>query len=153
MNLLKALAITLYDFTRGTIWKIRENEWKEKLGDKYDQKSVRIWHPGLSIKKKQPRTFYELVPILHGSTGNRNGVVVKGLTSFRGENHTTVFRDIGPSSFQVGAVFKGDKIMPGEKPAGYWYEHNAVAQNHWKPKLDEDEQKSLLDFLKKRGLD
>jgi hypothetical protein len=153
VNLIKALAITLHDFTQGSIWKIREKEWKEKLGDEYDQKSKRIWHPGLSIKKKQPRDFYELVPVLHGSSGKRDGVVAKGLTSQRGENHTTVFRDIGPSSFQVGAVFKGDKIMPGEKPEGDWYQHNTVAKNHWKPRLDEDEQRSLLDFLKRRGLD
>ena len=153
MNLLKALAITLHDFTRGTIWKIRENEWKEKLGSKYDQKSKRFWHPGLSIKKKQPRNFYELIPVLHGSSGNRDGVVASGLTSRRGEYHTTVFRDIGPSFFQVGDVFKGDKIMPGEKPTGNWYQHNAVAKNHWKPRLDEDEQRSLLNFLNRRGLD
>ena len=60
--------------------------------------------------------------------GNRNRVVVKGLTSYRGEYHTTVFRDIGPSSFKVGDVFKGDKIMPEEKPAGNWYQHNAIAK-------------------------
>ena len=39
MNLLKAFVLSIYDFSRGSIWKIRENEWKEKLGEKYDQKS------------------------------------------------------------------------------------------------------------------
>ncbi len=153
MKPLHLLALTLYDFTRGTIWKVREAIWKETLGKKYDQKSTKVFHFGLSIRKKQPQSLHEMVPILHGTSGESGKVVARGLSRKGGDLYATSFRHIGPSSFRTGTVFQGDKILPAEKPEGYWYEHNPVVKNHWKPNLNEEEQGQLISFLKRRKLD
>ena len=150
---LHSLALALMDFTRGTVWKVREAFWKKTLGKEYDQKSTKVFHFGLSIRKKQPQSLHEMVPILHGTSGESGKVVARGLSQKEGDLYATSFRHIGPSSFRTGTVFQGDKILPCEKPAGYWYEHNTVVKNHWKPTLDKGENIQLLSFLERRNLD
>ena len=150
---LHSLALALMDFTRGTVWKVREAFWKETLGKEYDQNSEKKWHPGLSIRKKQPLGLFEMIPMLHGTTGSSGPVVARGLTPQKKSSHPTSFGHLAPASVQARSAFQGDKIMPAESPAGYWHEHNPIAKNHWKPKLDEVEHTQLVAFLERRNLD
>ena len=150
---LQRFALSLLDFTAGTLWRVREDVWKDKLGEDYDQESTRTWHPGLSIRKKQPQGFYEMIPMLHGTSANTGEVIVKGLTPDKGDYHTTSFGHLAPASVRSGMVFTADKVMPGEKPEGRWHDHNPITKNHWKPRLNEWEHNQLIEFLRRRRLD
>ena len=152
MTPLDLLLISLYDFLKGTIWKVREDAWQRNLGEGYDQKSKRLFRFGLSICKEQPAGLNEMIPMIHETTGHRGKIVAKGLSSHKGDDHPTSFGHIGPASIRIRLVFEGDKIKADERPAGHWSDHNQIAKNHWKPKLEKVEMDQLESFLKKRNL-
>jgi hypothetical protein len=148
-----SLAFYIYDFTRGTIWKFRENKWKNQLVDKNGESGEFSWNLVLSIRRKQPVSLFELVPILHGVSEDISGVVVKDLTPNSTEQNTAVFRNIGPSPFPVSCLHKSAELEGTEKPFDSILYHDDLSKNRWKPKLNDNELASLFTFLKKRGLE
>ncbi len=128
----KAVCYLAVDTCVGTLWWVEEDFWKKKLGAVYDLASTRKGHPGLSIRQRPPASPYEMIPMLHGSTGNRGPVRVEGLSDE--PDHLTSFGSLRP----VGA---GMDL--------FFY---AIRQNRHKPRLDQKEQAALLNWLKQKDL-
>jgi hypothetical protein len=141
----------LFDYMAGSLWKVREDLWQAKLGDKYDQNSTRQWHPGLSIKQGRI-TSYEAIPILFGtSSGDKfSSIIVKNVTEEEGAEKKTYFgKFIAP--MQVADI-TGQNSPKTDKLVGYNLELKQIVINHHKPKLTGSEMNQLEQWINKKGL-
>lgn len=125
---------TCFDLLRGTIWWVEEAVWKTSLSA-YDHKSTRVGHFGLSIRKAPPATPYEMIPMLHGTSGAQGPVVAHGLSQMNGENYPTSFGHLAPADLSTEDFRSG-----------------SIKRNDHKPKLSTTELNSLENWLKNRGL-
>lgn len=149
---LEALLAVCLDAGFGTLWQVREDVWIRML-PRYDSRSTRGWHPGVSLRTTPPRSLHEIVPMLHGTSGDEGPVVARGLTCELGPNYPTSFgRLVFPAKITVRDMTTTDKNSPVERPNGEWYLPRPVSQNVWKLRLDPSELKQLSGWAKSRNL-
>lgn len=149
---LDTLIAAVVDLSFGTVWQVREDVWRELLS-RY--RSDRAWHPGVSIRTKPYHSLDGYVPLLHGTSGKRGPVVVKGLTAREGPGYTTIFGKIlRPARVPVKEFISLAPGIPrsdvGEK--GWGLDVKRVVRNLDKPKLDPDERLNLWNWAEKKGL-
>ena len=139
----------LVDYKVGTLWKVREDLWKEKRVD-YDQNSDREWHPALSIKRTKICDSLEAIPLLHGTSrgSKRTSVIIKGITKEEGPDKKTYFgRIIAPMIMaDFTDAVKTDKLIGKE------FDIKRIVRNSHKPKIDDEEKKQLEKWLTRKGL-
>ena len=144
-----ALFNCVRDYSIGTIWRVREDVWKERKTD-YDQTSNRLWHPGLSIKRTKINNSLEAIPMLHGTSrgSKRKSVIIKGITEEEGPEKKTYFgRIIAPllmSDFTDSE--KSDKQVVKE------FDVQHIVRNSHKPKITDEEMVQLKKWLVKKGM-
>ena len=144
------LLTTCFDMGRGTLWQVREDLWKQHLKIHYN--SNRVWHPGLSLMKRKLGSIREYVPMLHGTTDKRGPVVVKGITTDKGEDHTTSFgRIIRPTPLPATAMIPVGSTKK-ELPKTNTLRTRGISQNIHKPRITDKEMKELNNWLATRGL-
>ncbi len=122
------------DVKRGTLWWIKEHCWQAGLRN-YDRNSSRNAHPGLSIREKPPAHPYEMIPFLHGTSGQQGPVVVRGLSADKDNDYPTSFGHLSPAELGVDD-----------------FRTHGIEANRHKPKLMKDELTKLNSWLKERGL-
>ena len=125
---------TLFDLLRGSIWWVKESVWLKTISS-YDRKSIRLGHFGLSIRKTPPVTPYEMMPMLHGTSGSQGPVVAYGLSENNGGSYPTSFGHLAPADLSVED-----------------FQYGCIKRNDHKPKLTPSEYVSLENWLKIRGL-
>jgi hypothetical protein len=139
----------LYDYSKGTLWKVREDLWQEsKLN--YDQNSKRKWHPGLSVKENKMITSCESIPVLHGtSKGNpEKSVVVTGITSERSNDEKTYFgRILAPLNMYDFISNERSNRLVVES-----LEVRRIESNSNKLKINKEEMEQLENWLVRKGL-
>jgi hypothetical protein len=153
-RLAAALARCL-DVSIGTVWRIREDAWRDYLAH-YDGEK-RDWHPGLSVRAEPVSSLYEMIPLLFGSSSWTGPVPVRGLTRERGPRSLTWFgRRVQPAYFPVPEFADPrpsprSRAHPGEL-VGRDLDRYRVAVNHDKPRLDPDELEDLKRWARSRRL-
>ncbi|NLF17965.1 MAG: hypothetical protein GX595_12055 [Lentisphaerae bacterium] len=138
------------DVSAGTLWRVREDAWVQRLEKGY--RSTRSWHPGLSLRQgRPPASLYEQVPMLHGSSGSGHGFVVRGVTRQLGPAHATHFGHFAPVSFAVVDLV-GVAALASEAPplAGFGLDRYAVTVNHDKPRVTADEYRCMESWARQR---
>ena len=139
---LLALLAKCLDVGFGTLWWIREDLLKDFVSE-YDQTSDRVGHPGLSLRQAPIRGLYEIVPLLHGTSGNRGPVVVRGLSE-RGADYSTSFgRLLFPARIPVAEFVRPAPDADPEKLTGPWHKRCRITANWLKPRLAESELAAL----------
>ena len=144
------------DVRMGTLWRVREDQWEDQLPDFYVPKNK--WHPGLSIMRAKSGGSEATVPLLHGTSGKKGPVVVKGISNEQkyDEDHTCVFGKIiapihlGESKLKEKAERDGPFSTQIED---LWYKEFEVVPNRNKPRLNDVEYAQLEDFLKRKMQD
>jgi hypothetical protein len=128
----------LFDYSIGTLWKIKEELWKKRIHRDEQYDSDRVWHPGLSIQRNRVVESYELIPILHGTSkgSNRKSIVVKGITEDRGAEKKTFF----------GRIFAPIEITD------FLFDKRSISKNRHKPKINTEELQQLEKWMQKKGL-
>ncbi len=137
------------DVSRGTLWRVREDVWKE-TSRSYDQHSTRQFHPGLSLLDKPPSSGYDQIPMAHGTSGTQGPVVARGLTAEKGPDHPTSFGHL------ITPVPLRDFLRPAadrdpDLLTGHWDEHSRIVPNFDKLRLDAEEDESLRRFRNSGG--
>lgn len=145
------LLTTCFDMGKGTLWKVREDVWKTNLRQNH-YNSTRTWHPGLSLMKRKLGSIREYVPMLHGTTDTRGPVVVKGITTDKGEDHSTSFgRMIRPAPLPVTAMIPTGPVN-ADLPKSNPLRTRGISQNTHKPNLTDTEMNNLNNWLDSKGL-
>ena len=127
---LKALEFLL-DYSRGTLWWVKDRLWKEVNPDFVVK---RRGHPGLSISNRKAGSLYDYIPMAIGTTKRpQHCVVVKNMTDPEecGER-VTHFAVLRPMRLRF------DDFGSSE----------GVFMNEYKPRIDSAEMKSLDEMLK-----
>ena len=139
----------LFDYSIGTLWKIREDLWKERDLN-YDQNSNRKWHPALSIKQVPVCDSLEAIPVLHGtSKGSKyTSVIVKNLMEKNTPDKETYFgRIIAPMIMpDFTDAEKSDVLIVGDLSV------KRIEKNSYKPKVTDEEMKQLKKWLLRKGM-
>jgi len=147
---------THIDMSLGTVWRIREELWKETFllqGQAYDLESTRHWHPGLSLRVAPLKSVHEYVPMLHGSSGAEGPVVVKGLTREKGSDYPTSFgKIVRPAKVTVKAATSLASDAKRGQLEGRMSDRVLVCVNLDKPRLDEGELDNLRTWAENRNL-
>lgn len=147
----ECLLTTCFDLGKGTLWQVREDIWQAHLRLKH-YRSNRVWHPGLSLMERKLENSREYIPMLHGTTDTRGPVVVKGITTDKGEDHTTSFgRTIRPTALPVVALIPGGPVKE-EIPRTNPLRKCGIHQNIHKPRITDDELQHLNAWLGTRGM-
>ena len=123
-----------YNLVKGSIWWVKEEVWK-RTNIRYDQHSTRKGHFGLSIRKAPPVTPYEMMPMLHGTSGTQGPVVARGLSANRPLDYPTSFGHLAPANLELDE-----------------YRHKNITPNEFKPKLNDREMENLDKWMKRQGL-
>ena len=149
MDRLLAMFNSFYNYSVGTLWKVREDLWKEKLSKDYN--SSRKWHPALSVRNGKITTTYDRIPILFGTSKGKHKrhVVVKGVTREGGKNKLTFFGKFIVPMYM--ADFTGQNSQP-RNLTGWELDSRPIVKNCDKPKLTDDEFNQLKNWMKKKGL-
>ncbi len=144
------------DMSFGTVWRIREELWKETFllqGQAYDLESTRHWHPGLSLRVAPLTSVHEYVPMLHGSSGDGGPVVVRGLTREKAHDYPTSFgKIVRPAKVTVKAATSLASDAKTKQLEGRMSDRTLVSGNLYKPRLDEDELEDLRTWAENRNL-
>ena len=84
------------DVSMGTLWRVKESVWKDQLPSFYVAKEKTKMHPGVSIMQAKSASSEITVPLLHGTSGKKGPVVVKGISNEQkyDENHKCYFGKI-----------------------------------------------------------
>ena len=144
------------DMTFGTVWRIREELWKETFwlqGQAYDLDSTRHWHPGLSLRITPLTSVHEYIPMLHGSSGDEGPVVVRGLTREKAHDHPTSFgKIVRPAKVTAKAATSLASDVRKEQLEGRMSDRTLVSANLDKPRLDAAELEDLRRWAENRNL-
>lgn len=139
---MSASAFNQLDTSLGTLWRVRENVWAEKIAN---YSSNRKFHPGLSVNEAKAHEGREYVPLLHGTSRHHgNCVVVLGFTKDEPE-HRTYFGQIRPAKIEASLFTSGATTLWRDDPD--WTRRAAVVLNHDKPWISEIEEAELLLWL------
>lgn len=153
---LRRLLETCIDASFGTVWRVREELWRERFreeGQPYDQNGTRQWHPGISMRESPLTSLFELLPMLHGSSGDHGPVVVRGLTRECGPDHPASFgRIVRPARFSASEITSTAADTQKDRLTGWMIDRKRVAANLDKPKLNESELADLRSWAQRRGL-
>lgn len=144
------------DLGMGTLWRVREDQWEDQLPDSYVPKNK--WHPGLSIMRAKSRGAETTIPLLHGTSGEKGPVVVKGISNEQkyDEDHTCVFGKILAPIFLAESKLKEKAEKDGPfstEIEDLWYKEFEVVPNRNKPRLNDEEYAQLENFLKRKMQD
>ncbi len=134
-----------WDSGFGTIWRIREDLWREVLSN-YPW-SGRLWHPAVSLRSSPFRADHSYVPMLHGVSGDQGPVVARGLTEEGGEDYPTSFGKIRSPGKIVSSEFNTATF---DSELERWSRCTRVAMNFHKPRLDQLEASALRKWWKRR---
>ena len=147
---------TCLDVSLGTVWRVREDLWRERFqqqDQRYDQHGTRTWHPAVSLRQGPLTSLHEIIPMLHGSTGDGGPVVVRGLTRERGSLHATSFgRVVRPAKITATEITSPAPDAKRDTLTGSFFERQRVFVNFDKPRLAEVELADLRTWAQKRGL-
>ncbi len=153
---LHRLLETCIDVSFGTVWRVREELWRERFreeGQPYDEEGTRQWHPGISMWESPLASLFEFLPMLHGSTGDHGPVVVRGLTRECGPAHPTSFgRIVRPARISAKEITSTCPDAQKNRLTGWMIYRRRVTANLHKPKLDQSELAELRSWAKRRGL-
>lgn len=127
-----ALQLLPLDITVGTLWWVQEAFWKKSYPEIYDQQSTRDAHPGLSIQQRFPATPFEMIPMLHGTSGSQGPLRATGISD--DSDHVTSFGSMRPAM------------------AGLNIFYSLIKPNKYKPRLDHKEHAALLNWMKQKDL-
>ena len=121
----------LLDYSRGTLWWVKDRLWKESDPDFVIK---RRGHPGLSISNRKVEGLYDCVPMAIGTTKRpHNCVVVKNITDpEEGGDRVTYFSVLRPMRLRF------DDFGSSE----------GVHVNEYKPRIDHAEMVELNEMLK-----
>jgi hypothetical protein len=138
----------------GTLWRVREDFWLENLPT-YDKESDRRWHPAISLRLKPLQTLYEMVPVLHGTSGSQGPVVVRGLTKEKGLAYQTSFGGLAPIP-AAGHEFVQKNLAPGVDGSRLFMQPplagRRICGNVDKPRCHLPELRQLRKWAKAKGL-
>lgn len=123
--------------TLGSLWWVEESLWKDRIR-RYDQKSTRHGHPGLSAMRYPITDLFSQVPLFHGTSGRSGPVVASGLDPDKPADYSTAFGRL------VATVAVNEWTPLGGEPR--------VCANLHKTRLDQTEQADFDAFLKRRKL-
>ena len=143
------------DVSMGTLWRVKESVWKDQLPSFYVAKEKTKMHPGLSIMQAKSASSEITVPLLHGTSGKKGPVVVKGISNEQkyDENHKCSFGQIiCPALIPKKKMEEFDRSTtvfdPGLGPN--WDAEFDVIPNRHKPRVSIDEKEKLDLFLKRK---
>jgi hypothetical protein len=144
------------DVSLGTLWRVKESVWKDKLPSFYVAKEKTKMHPGLSISKYDASEADDVIPLLHGTTSPKGPVVVKGISNDNEkykENHKCSFGQIiFPALIPKKKMEEFDRSTtvfdPGLGPK--WTEEFDVIPNRYKPRITSKEREQLDSYLKRK---
>lgn len=138
----------------GTLWRVSEITWKNSLNMAYDQESTRPEHPGLSVLALPPRHSKAKVPLLHGRTEK---APVKISDTSPDKRCTHFGHLLKPARLEVSQLHRkineigviGSDLEENSmrKNKINWTKKFDVIPNTHKPKINNDEKKSLDKFL------
>jgi len=111
-----------------------EDVWKRSMTSRYDQRSTRKGHYGLSLRRVPPAHPYEMIPLLHGTSGAKGPVVATGLSSVKPADYPTSFGHLAPVDLNLGDFGKRN-----------------IKRNSYKPKLNDREMESLDEWMRRQG--
>jgi hypothetical protein len=144
------------DMSLGSVWRVNEKKWMEvfrQQGQPYDWDSERKWHPGVSLRTAPLTSLHEYIPMLHGSSGDRGPVVVRGLTRDKAPDHPTSFgKIVRPAKVMVKDATSSANDGANEHLVGYMLDRNMVSANLDKPRLNETELEELRAWAQNRNL-
>jgi hypothetical protein len=112
------------------LYRIPEPLWKTSLPH-YDRANTRAMHPGASLSG--PRFTLDAIPMLHGSSGNRGPVVIKGLFATDPDHKTSFGRLLAPI------------------PLHAWQGKNGVEPLRDARRLTAAEKSEITDLAKRKG--
>ncbi len=94
----------------GSVWAIEECAWRDYLSD-YAGGRDRIGHPGVSVRRNPPPSYFDMLPLLFGCTAQWWHRKQKGLVFARlspsDQEHETVFGTISEPARIWIAEFDG----------------------------------------------
>jgi len=131
------------DCTQGTLWRVREDLWKECLQD-YD--SDRRWHPGLCLGTNPVEDQLPIAIMSHGSSGTSGPLVLRGLTEERGQDYPSSFGSLMAPIAGIEFVTTAPDADP-EDLSGPWWKKRRVSVNWHKRRLTEHEQEKFERML------
>lgn len=138
---LQALLSACIDLSFGTLWWIREDLWKERQPG-YSQESERIAHPGLSVRSVPPAGLFELVPLLHGTSGY-GPVAVSGLTRRQPLKTSYFGRLLFPAQIPVVEFTRPARDADPDELTGPWYRRARTSPNWEKLRITSSEAAAL----------
>ncbi len=148
-----ALLATCVSTGFGTLWRVREDLWADKLANVVRYVAKRQWHPGVSLRIKPATSLFEYIPMLHGTSGAEGPVVVSGITLHKGPDHKTSFgRILKPAPVCCGEIFEVSKSPVADVPKDDALRSRRVAPNCDKSRVDVDEEQSLVEWARGKGL-
>lgn len=124
------------DFSFGTLWWVRDYVWKSVIPG-FHVKRPKKWHPGCSLGRKNFKTKFQTVPMLHGSHSYHKGFIVKDLSESSAKKGDYGFFAL--RMFHV-AVFHAVGSDPG------------MEKNRYKPTLTAEEKQQLKKRLIREGI-
>lgn len=153
---LSRLLDTCIDMSFGTVWRVREEIWKQSFrqqGQRYDWESDRKWHPGVSLRSTPLTNVHEYAPMLHGSSGDHGPVVVRGLTHDVDSDYATSFgRIVRPAKVAFKDATSAARAVCKEDLEGRLIDRTLVSANLDKPRLTATELEDLRGWAKNRNL-
>lgn len=150
---LSAMLATCLDTSIGTLWRVREDIWVNQLRNAIRYRAQRKWHPGLSLRRRSAASVYEYIPMLHGSSGRRGPVVVKGITREKGPDYDCSFgRIVRPAAILGRELVDAADEPPFEIAPHSRLRYRRVVQNCDKPRISDHELQSLKAWAKRRHL-
>ncbi len=139
----------LYDYSIGTLWRIREDLLKERVRG-YDQNSDRHDHAGMSINRFR-LTSRERIPMLIGRSNPRGGnLKIKGIFPSRDADAITYFGNtfapIEPTDFTDAPPGSNPNVLTGDLLLS-----KRVVVNWHKKKVTPEERRDVLAWMSKKA--
>ena len=146
---------TLFDFSFGTLWWVRESVWKDGFktaGQPYQHSNAREAHPGVSIRAhSEIEDLGEAVPMLQG--GSKKGAVrVTGFSARNPSRETRFGSIIAPVKVPLADFLYPDDTGNGQELEGRFLDRKKVVANLHKPRLSPDESSCLWKFLEEKQI-
>ena len=141
-----------FDAGLGTIWQVREDYWLEHL-PRY--RSDRDWHPAVSLRAQPVQSLYELIPVLHGTSGDQGPVVMRGLTNEFPSEYPTSFGHLAPIPCAASEFVRKSLVPdvdPDDLPKMNPLAGRRICRNMHKPRCAPAEEKTLRKWAVGKGL-
>ncbi len=146
---------SLFDFSFGTLWWVREDLWKESFSQEnqpYDLASPRSAHPGVALREETQENLdiFEFVPMLYGSS-NAAPVTIRFFpdSPTKRTHFGSILRPAPPPIPEF--IYPAPDDDPS-RLSGNLLRKKRVIANLDKPRADENEIAVLDNFLKSKNL-